>query len=55
MQKLQALEVELERKHGCRVLIIQVPSIANIFNTIVSLSISTFLNINTINNTMVIN
>ena len=28
MEKLRALEVELERKHGCRVLIIQV---ANIF------------------------
>ena len=35
MEKLQALEVELERKHGCRVLIIQVTTIVVIARFVV--------------------
>ena len=45
MEKLRALEVELERKHGCRVLVIQVVVGNDIvsISTIVIVSISILL------------
>ena len=44
MEKLRALEVELERKHGCRVLIIQVAT--NVVIIIVLLNTITLTIIN---------
>ena len=44
MEKLRALEVELERKHGCRVLIIQVVTIGVIVIVLVNTITLTIMN-----------